>query len=415
MVECRFQRPARGGRRSGIEGVARVLVTDGEQRSALAVTRSLGRSGHAVYVCSATGCSLAGASRHCREEARVADPLRSPAAFAADVQALVGRWEIDLLLPISEAALLSVLPRREALQDVLLPFPDERAFTRICDKALLMEAARAVGIGVPAQLRLESPESWDDGVIETLRFPLVLKPARSVIGREGERAKSAVMHVADASALRRALDAVPRAAYPVLLQERIIGPGIGVFLLLWDGEPLASFFHRRIREKPPSGGVSVYRESASPDSDLLERSRALLAAFDWQGVAMVEYKLDSRTGVPYLMEINGRFWGSLQLAIDSGVDFPALLVAAARGDRPTPVHEYAPGVRSRWWWGDVDHLLSRLRRSNEELALPPGAPGRVRALLDFLAAFAPGNRNEVLRLEDPWPAWRESLHWLRGR
>ena len=37
---------------------------------------------------------------------------------------------------------------------------------------------------------------------------------------------------------------------------------------------------------------------------------------------MVEFKHDERDGVPKLMEINGRFWGSLQLAIDAGVDFP---------------------------------------------------------------------------------------------
>ena len=42
---------------------------------------------------------------------------------------------------------------------------------------------------------------------------------------------------------------------------------------------------------------------------------------------MVEFKLDARDGVAKLMEINGRFWGSLQLAVDAGVDFPAILSA----------------------------------------------------------------------------------------
>ena len=53
-------------------------------------------------------------------------------------------------------------------------------------------------------------------------------------------------------------------------------------------------------------------------------------------VAMVEYKLDAATGTAYLMEINGRFWGSLQLAIDAGVDFPLLLVRCALGERVAP-------------------------------------------------------------------------------
>ena len=66
---------------------------------------------------------------------------------------------------------------------------------------------------------------------------------------------------------------------------------------------------------------------------------------------MVEYKRDSATGQPYLMEVNGRFWGSLQLAIDSGVDFPRILVACALGEHGQQMPSYRVGVRSRWWWG----------------------------------------------------------------
>jgi predicted ATP-grasp superfamily ATP-dependent carboligase len=186
-----------------------------------------------------------------------------------------------------------------------------------------------------------------------------------------------------------------------------------VFLLLWNGQLKAAFSHRRIREKPPSGGVSVYRESIPLDPELLTRSRALLDAFEWDGVAMIEYKVDERTGMPYLMEINGRFWGSLQLAVDAGVDFPALLAALALGLDPEPVTTYRVGVRSRWWWGDVDHLLARLRRSPEALALPPGSPGRWRALADFLTLHRT-DRNEILRSDDPRPFLRETGQWVQG-
>lgn len=394
--------------------MATVLITDGEQRAALATARSLGRAGHAVYVCSAADRSLAGSSRHTRVEARVPSPLQRPREFVASVRELVSRWSIDLLLPISEPSLLALLPERETL-GASLPFPTLDAFERICDKPQVMEAARAVGIAVPAQLRLDSPAeaaTLQDG---GLRFPIVLKPARSVISMNGSRAKSAVVHVAERAALQRALAAIPEAAYPVLAQERIVGPGIGVFLLLWEGEVRASFGHRRLREKPPSGGVSVLRESVVPEPELVEKSRALLDAFGWRGVAMVEYKQDAMTGTPYLMEINGRLWGSLQLAIDAGVDFPALLLAAAAGGTFTPVHTRVAGVRSRWLLGDVDHLIARMRHSREALSLGPDAPGRSGALLDFMRAFGPGNRGEVFRLTDPLPAVREALDWVRGR
>ncbi|HEX5632505.1 MAG TPA: ATP-grasp domain-containing protein, partial [Gemmatimonadales bacterium] len=206
----------------------------------------------------------------------------------------------------------------------------------------------------------------------------------------------------------------PGEAYPLLLQQRIVGPGTGIFLLVWDGETRAVFAHRRLREKPPSGGVSVLSESVAAEPDLVAQSRRLLDAFGWRGVAMVEYKRDAATGVPYLMEINGRFWGSLQLAVDAGVDFPSLLVDCAQGAPPAAPPAFRVGRRLRWCWGDVDHLLTRLRHDDATLSLPPGSPGRGRAVLDFLAAWRPGQRVETFRLDDPRPFVRESLNWLRG-
>jgi hypothetical protein len=111
--------------------------------------------------------------------------------------------------------------------------------------------------------------------------------------------------------------------------------------------------------------------------------------------------------------VNGRFWGSLQLAVDAGVDFPALLLSASTGERVEPVSSYRVGVRSRWWWGDVDHLLARLRRSRAELSLPPDSPGRWSALRDFLTIHFGRDREEILRLDDPRPFFRESLQWFR--
>src|SRR5690606_23728063 len=100
--------------------------------------------------------------------------------------------------------------------------------------------------------------------------------------------------------------------------------------------------------------------------------------WDWKGVAMIEYKVDEKTRKPYLMEINGRFWGSLQLAIDAGIDFPALLLRASLGDvtiGSNPyVTNYDTNVKSRWEWGDINHLYMRLRYTDSELSVPPGFP-----------------------------------------
>jgi predicted ATP-grasp superfamily ATP-dependent carboligase len=124
---------------------------------------------------------------------------------------------------------------------------------------------------------------------------------------------------------------------------------------------------------------------------------------------MLEYKQDVRTGRTVLMEVNGRFWGSLQLAIDAGVDFPYLNYQLALGQPLDLPHAYRTGVRSRWWLGDVDHLLARLQGGASNL--PEDAPSRWQAVLAFLTPGRSG-RAEVMRRDDLRPGLRELRYYM---
>ena len=323
---------------------------------------------------------------------------------------------VGLLLPIADDSLMPILETREQFPGVTIPFATLDQYRRISDKATVLQAASELGIAVPEQRVVEAGSSARDLDLESFRFPVVLKPTRSVVDVGEARAKVGVSHAADAREFSERLRSYSAEAFPILVQQRIVGPGIGVFLLVWNGGTVAAFGHRRIREHPPSGGVSVYREAMVPDPGLLAKSRALLDCFMWQGVAMIEYKVDAASGTPYLMEINGRFWGSLQLAIDAGVDFPTCSPASRRDGRAgaaSPVRTEA-SIRSRWEWGDVNHLLARLRKPREELALPADSPSLRSTVIDMLR-WRRGDRLEVLRLSDPAPFWRETLDWFRRR
>jgi predicted ATP-grasp superfamily ATP-dependent carboligase len=392
-----------------------ILVTDGEQRSSLAVVRSLGRSRHRVYVCSDKGVSISGASRHATAERAVPSSLTNPTSFANELSALISAWKIDVLLPTTDQAFNAVFAEPELFVDVCIPSATGPQFRAISDKQRVLEVAAECGIDVPAQVVLSTPGEAASLREDDLDFPVVVKPARSVTLQDGQQLKVGVTHCANWNAFSRAIGALPEAAYPIMLQRRVVGPAIGIFLLVWDGQLLASFAHRRLREKPPAGGVSVYRESIEADPSLVSRSKQLLDRFNWRGVAMIEFKIDERTGRPYLMEINGRFWGSLQLAIDAGVDFPSLLVARAMGETVSSPSRYKFGIRSRWEWGEVDHALARLRHTDEYLSMPPGSSSRLRTVLRLLIPWRPGDRFEVLRLSDPAPFFRESIERIRGK
>lgn len=389
-----------------------VIVTDGEQRSALAIVRSLGAAGFRCVVTAQRRGDLAGASRFASRTVCVPDPLKAPGPFGDAVVKLVAEECADIIIPVSEPALLALLPLRAALSPAVLPFPDAEIFASLADKQHVLDEAAQLGIAVPAQRTIASPEQIDCLEPSGIAFPVVLKPSRSVGEHHGVRQKFGVSYARDVAELRARLRALPAAAFPVLLQQRIVGPGIGIFLLMWDGEPRAEFAHRRLCEKPPTGGVSVYRESVPVDCVLRDRSRALLERLDWKGVAMVEFKVDARTSTPYLMEINGRFWGSLQLAIDAGADFPRMLAAAALGDELPAAPAYRVGVRSRWWWGQMDHLVARARR-RKAAPLPPDTVSVARAASDMLLGpFRRDDREEVFRWSDPKPFINETMRWI---
>jgi predicted ATP-grasp superfamily ATP-dependent carboligase len=393
-----------------------VIVTDGEQRAALAVVRSLGAAGYRCVVTSSSRASIAGGSRFVTRTVTVPNALERPTAFADAIAAIVAAERAAVVLPIAEQSLLAILPVRARLSPAILPFPDLAAFSALTDKQRLLEEASKVGIAIPAQEIVRDADAAASMDLSGLEYPVVVKPARSVGERAGVRARFSVSYASDASELRRKIRALPRAAFPLLLQQRVVGPGTGIFLLLWDGKLMAQFAHQRLSEKPPSGGVSVYCESVSIDEGLRDRSHALLDRFGWRGVAMVEYKRDSETGQPYLMEVNGRFWGSLQLAIDSGVDFPRILVSCALGEQNERMPSYRVGVRSRWWWGQIDHLVARVRHAATTDPLPPDTRSTRRVFGDLLLGpFRRADYEEVLRWTDPRPFWNETIHWIARR
>jgi protein-tyrosine-phosphatase len=172
------------------------------------------------------------------------------------------------------------------------------------------------------------------------------------------------------------------------------------------------FAHRRLREKPPSGGTSVLSESIPVEKALEDAAVRLLSPLAWHGVAMLEYKRDAARGDIYLMEVNGRFWGSLQLAVDAGVDFPHLTYQLATGRPPDAPASYRVGAKSRWFLGDVDHLLLRLRKRDAALHLPPGSPSRCRSVVDFMKVAGRGLRYDVFDATDRSPQMYEASQYL---
>ncbi len=401
----------------------RILITDGEQRSSLAAVRSLGRAGHHVTVCSHLAKPLAGASRYCRGVHRVPDASTDEDGFVAAVRDLAQSASLDFLLPMTDRSVPLVLELAGSLDGTTVLVPDRTAYEALTDKVHLMDLARDLGVPAPRSYLAATPGDvvGEAGLttgfrafLEHVSLPVILKPGHSVVVGRGAEERFGVREIFSEDEFASAVSAYPAEAYPLMIQQRISGPGLGAFVLADRGRLVATFGHRRIREKPPWGGVSVYRESVPLRDDLREHASRLLGRVGWSGVAMIEFKEDASTGTPYLMEVNGRFWGSLQLAVDAGVDFPRLLVDHASGTEVAAVTGPRTGIRSRWLLGDLDHLIAVLRAPRTIRQEHPEIPGKVQAIMRFLVPWRPGDRFEVLRPTDPGPFLREVVEWLRA-
>lgn len=391
----------------------KVLILDGSARSALAATRSLGRKGVQVVVADETKRTLAGASRYCSESFVYPSAITSPLSFVSTVRTECLQRGIRVIFPMTEVSMTAVLKHSEEFKDFHLPFVEFPTFEGLTDKWNLMKLAQRLNITIPQTHYIADACSLQR-VYPTLKFPVVLKPYRSRVWTDGHCAAASVKYAESVSQLERTVEQYEYfRRSPFLLQEYISGHAHGIFALYNQGKPVASFAHRRLRENPPSGGVSVLCESVEKSSEAWRMARILLDYVAWHGVAMVEFKVTAE-GKPYLMEVNGRFWGSLQLAIDAGVDFPWLLYQMATGEAVDYVDAYATGVRSRWLLGDLARLCKVLT-GNE---LPPGLrfPDRMRAVLQFLDFFDANTHCEESRWHDIRPFFsqlaRFAPQWL---
>lgn len=384
-----------------------VLLLDGDQNQAVACTRSLARAGHTVCVGGPSSWSKAAWSSCCSKSFIYSAPEQDAQAFVHDIVRALKTARGSFVLPLTERTTLPISSNRDAILEAggVVVLPPQDVVLRAFDKLETTRLAQSLGVFVPRTVLVEN-ESQAEQAASDFLYPAVLKPRSSERLFGGRIQSTGAPHYAsNAGEFCQAWREISRRADGILAQEYIQGAGEGYFALMHHGEPRAEFAHRRIRDVRPTGSGSAVRVSTRAKAELREAGMAILRALGWHGVAMVEFRVrpDSK---PVFMEVNGRFWNSLALAVYAGADFPALLAhMAEHGDVDCPP-PYREGVRCRWLLGDFRHLGAVWR------GIPRGYsgkyPGRLRTTLDFLTPV-PGTYHDNFELRDPLP---ELGDWL---
>ncbi len=331
-----------------------VLVTDDSYKSSLGIVRSLGRKGVRVSVMSTSSVALASRSRYCSQR-HVLPPL-SDGSFLPALENLLRRVPFDLVMPVGYTSTVTLARHRARLDPLarleIAPYHRIRA---AADKIYTHKLAQSLDVPTPQTF---FPERLEDVVALSpyLRMPVVIKAPCETPGTEVHYVQSRegllpCYHTASAFALAEGRP-LP------IIQEFIPGDGCGFFALYQNGVCKRIFMHKRIRETPPSGGASCCAISFY-DPTLKAYGMRLLDWLTWHGVAMVEFRLDRRDGRYKLMEINPKFWGSLDLALTAGVDFPGCLCQMAKGEELEYSESYRRNLRFHWPLQEIQHALSR--------------------------------------------------------
>ncbi len=389
------------------------LITDASGNHTLAIARSLGRRGIHVSVASHEPTGKAFYSRYVGRRFLYPSPAGPLAATRARLLQIIDLVRPDVFIPVTERVIMMLAPARAQIEDRVgaLPLPSERALNVVFDKLATTRLADSLEVATPRTHALESLAELP-ALRDGLGYPVVIKPRQS----EHETADGQIVsagppeYCAAPERFAATYMTVHRRSPLPLVQEFIPGEGYGVSVLYRQGELRALFAHHRLRMVRPTGSGSALRESIAPPPLMVAAARRLLEALAWHGVAMVEFKVDTRTGLPVLMEINGRFWNSLPLAVAAGVDFPYLLYRLALDGDVAPCLDYRAGVRARWLAGDLRHLIAVFQGP------PPGwtapFPGRWQTVGDFVKIGGRVHR-DVLSFRDPVPSMVEAYNFFR--
>jgi len=342
-----------------------VIVTDGLWRKSISAIRSLGKAGYSVCVTGDSYLTTGFWSRYAKKRYKLPDAAADKEKFGNRLTSLLMSYAEKgikpVLVPMEDETVLWCSENRAAVSKyAYISLPSHESLVTAQDKMKTLKIAESIGVSCP---KTWYPETCDEffSVLSAVDENIVIKPA---VGRGSVGLLYGKTH----DGLDLSLHWEKYGA--LVVQERLPeeGRGLGVCLAMDENhECVAAFAHVRIKQYPITGGPSTIRKGIF-DKTLIDESIRLLEALDWVGVAMVEWK-EAAPGVPKLMEINPRFWGSLELSIRSGVDFPVIYARLAEGLKVLPVLVYNIDVICRWLIpGDILRFIAEGKGRREKLS-----------------------------------------------
>lgn len=338
-----------------------VLLSNGWDRISYNILRGLSKEGLRVAFGTDNFRGMGYYSKYASAKLIHHNYKKSEELFIVDLLSAINTYNPKVYMPTGEE-IFTVSRNRKKIEQtgVKLPVSDIQILESLNNKTLSLRVAEKAGIPVPLSI---VPKNMDDihSFIRQEKLPVIIK-------KDWSRASQDVIKITEENLknIDRIISDHKLSFGNFILQKFVEGTTYGVSLMMNQGDLRAKFAHKRLRERIITGGPSTLRVSVK--NQLLEEYAVkLLSSVKFYGVAMIEFKYDERTKKGWFIEANPRFWGSVGLAINSGVNFPYLLYKMAVEGDVEPINNYEEGIVTEWWLGDKLALLKNYLSSNRKV------------------------------------------------
>lgn len=290
-----------------------ILVSDAETRKAFDIISILKSAFPNVrIICGNTDGSRA-MLRHLKrifksnvENLRTNDAALCLKDFESISEKYVDRELVFVPTEEKTIALMYEFVRTFGQRNYVFILPDEKVYHQFRNKKGLNDFCSENNLNAPAHYSVEDIEG-----LKPEQYPLLLKPC---IG-SGSEGQFRLYQASDFTDEVR--DIITEKPY--LVQELIPnGHDVqGAFYLYFDGKLVEAYSHQRLRTSPPTGGVTVLSK-LDINKTLISEGEKILDKAGWNGLVMLEFLYDERTGIYKIIEANPRIWGSIMLSEYSG-------------------------------------------------------------------------------------------------
>ena len=228
----------------------------------------------------------------------------------------VERHRIDIVMPVYDESIRTLLKYENeniTLYKKLVPLSPIKMFVIANNKALLAKHLEQYQIAAPKSFNVNL---HDFTGIEEGNFPILVKPVLGIGGGTGIEIFKTKKEFINGFKPNLVDDSY-------VFEEFINGYDLGCNVLCSEGKILAFTIQKgtlfSAKKYAPQIGLEFLYEK-----ELYEVVEKLMQTLNWTGVANVDMRYDSKDGKFKVLEINPRFWATLDASLASGVNFPYL-------------------------------------------------------------------------------------------